>query len=213
MKPFQFPLLNTDPRRLSPEEVDGFARRTGWIDDIAVISPETSLVEVQPLPWWEGVELIVARDPEWQARHGIENSAGAWLRDEHLHRLDGTSNPIHAMNAKTKPVFNDQNVLSYLGFFCHFVHAEDRPFVIVQSADDPIVPNNAPEKMLAWLPRPAQLLRQDERGYHCEALVWYADALFLSNFIVSESGMVEMIEDEELASELGASMQFNLKFR
>jgi hypothetical protein len=212
MKPFQIPLFDTDPRRLSTEEVDGFARRTGWIDDIAVISRATSVVEVQPLSWWEGVELVIARDPEWQDRHSFDNSAGAWLRDEHLHRLDGTSPPIHSMNAKTTPAFNDQNVLSYLGFFCHFVHGDDGPFAIVQSADDPIVPNNAPEEMLALMPRAAQLLKQDEQGYHCEALVWYSDGLFLSNFIVRESGMIVMIADEPLANELGVRIQFNLKF-
>lgn len=213
MKPFQFPLSNTNPRRLNTEEVAAFAQRTGWIDDIAVISPETSVVEVQPLSWWEGVELIIARDPEWQDRHGFENSAGAWLRDEHLHRLDGTSPPIHAMNAKASPTFDDQNVLSYLKFFCHFVHGDDGPFAIVQSADDPIVPNNIPEEALAVMPRPAQLLKRDENGYHIETLVWYTDKLFLANFIVRESGMVDMIDDELLARKLGASIQFNLKFQ
>lgn len=213
MKPFQFPLFDADPRRLSTEEVDDFARRAGWIDDIAVISRETSVVEVLSLSWWEGIELVIARDPEWQGRHSFDNSVGAWLRDEHLHRLDGTSPPIHTMNAKLPPAFNDQNVLSYLGFFCYFMHAEEGPFVIVQSADDPIIPKNAPEESLALMPRPAQVLRQDEQGYHCEALVWYSDALFLSNFIVRESGMVEMINDEPLVSELGVRIQFNLKFQ
>lgn len=216
MKPFQIPLFDTDPRRLSTAEVDNFARRIGWIDDIAAISPETSIVEVYPLSWWKDVDLVIARDPVWQDRHEFDNSAGAWLRDEHLHRLDGTSPPIHSMNAKTTPAFNDQNVLSYLGFFCHFVHgtyAGGGPFSIIQFADDPIVPNNAPEEMLGLMPRPVQLLKQDEQGYHCEALVWYSDALFLSNFIVRESGMVDMIDDEPLASELGARIQFNLKFR
>lgn len=215
MNPFQIPLFDSDPERLTPEEVDTFARRSGWIDDIAVISQQTSIVEAQPLSWWDGVELIIARDPEWEARHGIKNCAGAWLRDEHLHRLDGTSPPIHAMNAKVSPAFNEQNVLSYLGFFCYFVHGkeEGEPFAIVQSADDPIVPNNASEDMLALMPRPAQILGQDEKGYHCEALVWYSTALFLSNFIVRESGMVEMIDDEVLANEIGAHIEFNLEFR
>ena len=207
MKPLQMPLFDTDPRRLSAEEVDEFARRTGWIDDIAVISRETSIVEVQALSWWKGVELVIARDPKWEDR------AGAWLRDEHLHRLDGDSPPIHSMNAKTTPAFNDENVLSYLRFFCHFVHGENGPFAIVQSADDSIVPDNAPEQMLALMPRPARLLKRDEQGYHCEALVWYAEDLYLSNFIVRESGMVDMIEDEVLASELGVRIQFNLKFK
>ncbi len=213
MNPFRIPLFDTDSRRLSSEEVETFARRTGWIDDIAVISRDSSAVEVQPLSWWEDVELVVARDPEWQARHGSENSAGAWLRDEHLHRLDGTSPPIHSMNAKTSPALNEQNILSYLGFFCYFVQGEEGPFAIVQSADDSIVPNNAPEESLALMSRPAQLLMQDEHGYHCEALVWYSEALFLANFLVQENGMVEMIEDEPLASELEVSIQFNLKFR
>lgn len=212
MSDLKFPVLEKKPRLLASEDVDAFAKRVGWIDDIAVITSETSYVTAQPLSWWAGVELITAYDPSWQEKHGSENSTGVWLLDQQLYRLDGTSPPIHTMNAKKPPTLDEKNVLNYIKFFCYFVRGEEGPFAILESAQDSIFPEDAPEDMLLQLPRSTQLLKQDEKGFHCEALIWYAENLFLANFLVRENGMVEMIDDEPLVGGLGVACKTNLTF-
>ncbi|QDU97188.1 hypothetical protein [Lignipirellula cremea] len=219
MNPLRFPLMTKTAYEIDREGVGEFARRVGWIDDRVPISEETSSVVVLPLSWWEGVDLVMASDAAWDEKHGP--CMGAWMRDDRLHRLDGTSPPIHTMNANNKPDLGEHNVLEYLGFFCYFVHGEHGPFFIVESEDDDGLPADLPEAMRAKLPRKALLLRpatngeatrQHQRGFHCEAMVWYSDALFLANFFVREDGMVEMLEDEHLASETGVKAACKLKF-
>lgn len=208
MTPFVTPLMTRRPRRMSPEETDAFARRAGWVDDIAVITAQTSVVDVIETPWWDGVELIVARDPSWPEAGAL----AAYLLDDHLRRLDGTSQPIHEMNARRTPRIDADTVLPYLGFFCFFVRAEHGPFGIVESADDWLLPEAARHEEATMYLRPAAFLEERDDGLHCEATVWYSDALFLSNFVVDRSGMIEMVEDEPLVQVEGATVSFPLVF-
>jgi hypothetical protein len=211
LTPFIFPLSSEEPQPLSPAEVADFAARVGWVDDVAAISSETTAVARQPLPWWRGVELIVAADPAWHDGNGTV----AWLLDTHLHRLDGESKPIHVMNAQNRPVLDEGNVLPYLGFFCWYVRGEGGPFTILQSPDDrifPLRPDAEGAADVARLLRPATLLERRDDGFHCEATIWYSDALFVANFIVGPDGMVSMIEDDPLMPELGMHIRSRLTF-
>lgn len=208
MNPFVTPLMRAAPRRMMKEEADAFARRTGWVDDIAVIDPDTSVVEVLALPWWDGVELVVARDPGWPR----DNALAAWMLDDQLTRLDGTSPPIHKLNARRPPRLDAATVLPYLGFFCFFVRGEEGPFTILESADDPLMSAPAAYELGDRI-RPAALLAEKEDGFHCEATVWYADTFFLSNFVVRKNGMIEMIEDEPILQETGLRIDMPLVFK
>ncbi|MGB0371622.1 MAG: hypothetical protein ACPGN3_09735 [Opitutales bacterium] len=206
MKPFSIPLYNIKPIRLNAEETDAFARRVGWIDDAVPISADTTIVERMPLTWWDDVDLIIARDLTWS--NGLV--AGAWMLDEHLHRLDGTSPPIHAMNAKNPPQLTPTSVLSYLGFFCAFVHGDEGPFAIVETSMDLAV-HGAKKEIVDEFARPSKFLQADENGYHCEALVFYERSLFLANFLVKSNGMAEMLNDEPLVADTGGRVNFSLK--
>jgi len=190
------------------QEIDAFARRVGWIDDTAVIDPDTSVVEVLRLRWWDRVELITACDPAWSG----EMSFAAWMRHDHLYRLTGESPPIHLMNKIQKPRIDADTVLSYLSFFCFFVRGEDGPFSIVQSAKDPHVPKGVLSRDVARNLRPAKILAEREDGFHCEAVVWYGNQLFLSTFVVMPSGMVKMIDDHPLPGAVRAKFEGELTF-
>jgi hypothetical protein len=42
-----------------------------------------------------------------------------------------------------------------------------------------------------------------ENGHYlCEAVVFYSNALFIANFAVQPSGMIEMIDDQPIAGDL-----------
>lgn len=219
MEFFGLPLSDTQPQHLTQDEVAAFALRTGWLDDIGVISPASTLIERRALSWWPGHDLFVARDPHW---NGI---VAAWVLEEggRLTRLNGTSPPIHELNGKVAPVITPDNALAYLGFFCTFVHgnADGRvmPFALVRSAEDAILPRDLDRDRIATFIREPVILKQEPSpedetkvSFHIEVLVYYADALFLSNFAVRPTGMVDMLEDEPLVAELEAFIEMPMTF-
>jgi hypothetical protein len=91
------------------------------------------------LPFYDSVALIRVRDPNWVNRRlNIY-----YLTDQgNLFRLNGTSPPIHEVNAKAPIKVNEKNVLDYLRFFCFFVRGEEGPFYIAESMEDPNMPTD-----------------------------------------------------------------------
>ena len=196
MNPFLLPLSRLQPQRLDAAEVDAFARRTGWVDDVAVIDAATSCVERTLLPWWSGVDLMVARDPAWPGAPTV----AAWLLDDHLNRLTGDSAPIHAINQRQRPVLDEHTVLPYLGFFCLFMSNAEGPFLIVDGPEDAVRYGARFDEATAGALRPAALLGRGDDGFRCEATVWYAETLYLASFQVRPDGNVLMTDDEPVAT-------------
>lgn len=210
MNQFIPPLSRVIPQALSPAEIDLFARRTGWVDDIAVIDAEHTSVQRSPLPWWPGVDLIVARDALWEGPLPL----AVWLQVEsRLHRLVGRATPIHAINARIPPKLDDETVLPYLGFFCFFISAAMGPFVILECLEDAGRIGSAINEQSQDKLRPAKIVGSDDDGYRCEAVVWYSNALFLANFMVRRNGVVEMLDDEPLVADVGAKCEISFQFR
>jgi len=212
---FHVPLSDTQPEPFSEAEVAVFALRSGWIDDLGVIAAGRTVIERRALSWWPGHDLIIARDPSWNS------NVAAWVLKEggRLIRLSGKSGPVHAINQSVKPIFTSDNVLAYLGFFCLFVHGEAGPFGIVRSIDDGLLPADLDREKIALHLREPAIVKQtpdaaeeNAASFDIEAPIYYGDALFLSNFRVFPTGMVEMLADEPLVSELEAVITMPLRF-
>ena len=100
------------------EELAGFLEQINPIDGKYRVSAESTRVEWRMLPFYETVALIRVRDPNWVN----QNLNIYYLTDQgNLFRLNGTSPPIHEVNAKAPIKVNEENVLEYLRFFCFFV--------------------------------------------------------------------------------------------
>jgi len=216
MTSFYLPYSNAKPTRLTDDDVLSFALRSGWIDDIGVIDPTSTIMERRPLDWWPGCDLITASDPIWGP------TMAAWVLKDggRLVRLDGTSPPIHMLNQAMDPILNRNNAIAYLGFFCTFVHAEAGPFATIGALEDQILPLELDREKIAGFIRAPQILKEEpiaedegKISYHIETLVYYGDALFISNFLLKPTGMVDMLEDEPLAADLGATIAMKLKFK
>ena len=209
MKPFEVPLFNAPFRQYSLEESDEFARRTGWIDDIGIIDPANSIVQSKPVPWWEGCELITVQSERWQ------DKMGAWIlctSTNKLIRLDGTSPPIHSLNAEHGPQLNAELALPYLGFFCTFVHGEDGMFGILNSANEAVLPSGWPSEKYADQIKPANLVDENDKEYNVEVTVCYSTALFWAHFKVKSNGQCDMVDDEPIAADVGVKIPLTLKF-
>jgi hypothetical protein len=185
------------------DELAGFLEQINPIDGKYRVSGETTQVQWRMLPFYETVALIRVKDPNWIN----PNLYIYYLTDQgNLFRLNGTSPPIHEVNAKAPIKVNEQNVLEYLRFFCFFVRGEEGPFYISETMDDPNIPtqmDDTTRSVVEGTVRPATFEGTNEQGHYlCDAVVFYSNALFIANFAVQPSGMIEMLDDEPIAADL-----------
>ncbi len=103
--------------------------------------------------WTESSSAVGSRPPDESVAHTpsedpIESDENLGSQEQLLLRaLDGTSQPIHEINAEyglslfepTAKELSEQkqeHVLHYLRFFCEFVHGEDGPFYIIDDDEE-----------------------------------------------------------------------------
>jgi len=189
--------------QVTGEELEGFISQVSPIDGKYQASGATTEVSWRPLSFYDTVVLIRLKDRSW----GKPKLAVYYLADQGtLYRLNGTSPPIHEVNAKSTIRITEDNVLDYLRFFCFFVRGEEGPFLIAENMDDPYIPKDMDPKTRAVIEgtvRPSTYVGRNEQGYFlCDAVVYYANALFIANFAVQPSGMIEMLSDEPIAADL-----------
>lgn len=185
------------------EYLQGFLDQINPIDGKYKVSAQSSTVAWRQLPFYDNVVLVRVRDRMWSPG----NLTIYYLTEEgNLYRLNGTSPPIHEVNAKAPVRLNENNILEYLRFFCFFVRGDEGPFLITESMDQPDLPKNMDARtksVVEGTARPATYEGKNEQGkYLCDAVVYYSNALFIANFAVEPTGMIEMLDDEPVAADL-----------
>ena len=184
------------------EEKVGFLEQINPIGGKHKVSPQTTQVHYRALPFYNGLAMIRVWDSLWPNK----KLRIYYLTEQgNLYRLNGTSPPIHEVNGKGFVNVTEENVLEYLRFFCFFVRGEEGPFLISEDANDPLLPemDEATKNAFANVLRPASYEGKDEKGnFRCDAIVFYSNALFLANFSVQPSGMIEMLDDEPVLPEI-----------
>ena len=185
------------------EELSGFLQQIDIVDNKYKVSEKSTQVHWRTLPFYERVALIRVHDPNWIKK----NLKVFYLTDQgNLYRLNGTSPPIHEVNAKAPIKITDDNVLDYLRFFCYFVRGEEGPFYISEDIEDKNMPADMDENVrniVEGTIRPAAHAGTNEQGHYlCDAVVFYSNALFNANFAVQKTGMIEMLDDDPLAADL-----------
>jgi hypothetical protein len=189
------------------DELTGFLDQVNPIGGKYKVSAATTKVEYRMLPFYDQVAMIRVKDPAWTPK----NLFIYYLTDQgNLYWLNGTSPPIHEVNAKAPVKITDDNVLEYLKFFCFFVRGEEGPFLIAESMTDPYVPKQIDDKTRSVIEgtiRPASYEGKNEKGqFMCDAVVYYSNALFIANFAVQPGGMIEMLNDEPIAADLAVKI-------
>lgn len=185
------------------EELAGFLAQINPVDGKYRVMTETTQVHWRMLPFYDNVALIRVHDPNWVNR----KLNIYYLTDQgNLFRLNGTSPPIHEVNAKAPIKVTEQNVLDYLRFFCFFVRGEEGPFYVAERMDDPNMPqtmDDTTRSVIEGTIQPAMIEGTNDQGHFlCEAIVFYSNALFRAKFAVQPGGMIEMLEDEPIVADL-----------
>jgi ankyrin repeat protein len=121
-------------------------------------------------------------------------------------RLDGNSVPIHGVNAEVPITLTPSVVCDYLRFFCFFVQGDEGPFLITESIEQPEIPPLSEQlrSELARHLRPARYHGWNDAhdAYRASALVYYGRALFFADFVIKPSGMIEMLTDQPVLTDL-----------
>ncbi|NBE07764.1 hypothetical protein [Paragemmobacter ruber] len=114
--------------------------------------------------------------------------------------LDGNAHALHMHNALHGITLLDTEAQSaYLRFFCYFVHGEMGPFEILTDSTLLHLPDDTAFKIAPLTTDP----EHDGDHLMCfRATVLYADTLFSCRFGLHASGVVEMLDDTELASDV-----------
>lgn len=189
------------------DELAGFLDQINPIDGKYRTSPNSTQVAWRTLPFYETVALIRVKDPNWVNK----KMCIYYLTDQgNLFRLNGSSPPIHEVNSKAPVKINENNVLDYLRFFCFYVRGDEGPFYIAEDMSDENLPKDMDEttrSVISGTIRPASFEGMNEQGYFlCDAVVYYSNALFIANFAIQPSGMIEMLNDEPIAGDLNAKV-------
>lgn len=185
------------------DELAGFLDQINPIDGKYRVSAASTEVHWRQLPFYNSVALIRVKDNNWVNKKLVIY----YLTDQgNLFRLNGTSPPIHEVNAKAPVKITDDNVLDYLRFFCFFVRGEEGPFYVAEAMDDPNMPQDMDEttrSVVEGTIRPCTYQGKNDQGHFlCDAVVFYSNALFIANFSVQPTGMIEMLDDEPIAADL-----------
>jgi hypothetical protein len=195
--------LDNDWNPVTGEELKGFLEQVNPIDGKYKVTPETTQVSWRTLPFYSGVVLVRVKDPNWTPR----NLYVYYLTSQgNLYRLNGTSPPIHEVNAMAPVKLTEENILDYLKFFCFFVRGEEGPFLIAEDMSNPYIPADMDDKtrtVFSGTLRPATYEGKNEQGHYlCDGIVFYSNALFIANFAVQPTGMIEMLDDDPVAVDL-----------
>ena len=189
-------------RRLEAGEMATLANRLNPVDGKGAFSPETT-GEVIVLDFYPGLDLIRLTDPAW-----LPEGVCVYLiqrKDDGLYRLNGTSPPIHEVNAKAPLKLTEALTADYLRFFCFFVRGEEGPFHICADTADPLLPSEATG--VAEHVEPPRVYGADSDGkFRLSAPVFYSNAVFNVDFLVEPTGMIKMLDDRPIMADLPAKI-------
>lgn len=194
------PEWSLDPRQEWQLEI------IGETIDASLLISESTIVETRRAPFNPNIELLRVSDTNWDKPAHV-----FYIRaEDNLFRLNGTSPPIHEVNKKYKIQLNDDNILSYLSFFCFFVRGEEGPFLILNDINNPLLPKELYlpenieiyEKLKSIISKPRYWGKTETGNFVVSAQIFYGNAIFLAKLLIQPSGMIDMLDDEPILTDL-----------
>lgn len=179
--------------------------KTLYPRDFALFEKELPSVDVFKLPFYKGAALIRV-GYEQRDKIGSHRLLFFLGHDNKFIQMNGTSTIIHDMNKKNTPKITEDTVVTYLKFFCFFVHADMGGFIIIEEPEDlelyDYMTDDVKEQVIAEA-APVKIVQAHKSGgYIMEATLMYGKAFFRSRFHAKEDGRVEMLSDEQLIEDV-----------
>lgn len=178
-----------------------FARAAGVdedrIDELASLGVAAATA---PLPCYPRTRLLrIESEAAGQGRQ-LPTVFALWDPEGAFIVLDGSSDPVHAVNVRDDLEITADCAPDYLRFFCFAVRGSEGPFMLLERL--PPGANDAPEALTALVRQLAPRGRDEAGRLLYEASLAYDGDVFRAVFAISSGGDVEMIEDEPLLAEV-----------
>ena len=179
------------------EALAGIVQKLNKEQNRYAINPATTRLVWRTLPFYMGATLVRTTDMSWRP-FGI-TSFFIGVRGQYR-RMDGSKKLIEHINERMPLKLTAQNVAEYLRFYCFFVRAHGRPFIIVEAIEDiglcepPL--NEAQIARITPELHPITLVAdKGPEGFSLSATIRYNDMLFSCIFNITQRGQVSMVED------------------
>lgn len=175
-------------------------------DGVAVNRADFTMARATPLTFYKGWSLVEAYFPGQKPKLACylvrDQSPKAASAGPDVRALNGTSPPIYEHNARNGLLLEtEEQVLSYLRFFCAHVWGPEGPFKIVESAAELLPAQrgkfNDSGKLSATL---------EDGEWRLNGTVSYGPAAFAARFRIEKQGeseflgRIHMLDDELLGS-------------
>lgn len=199
-----------DWRELAPDEAADFlilasaACRFGAEQTPLALAWWCDRVRVRDMACHGGALLAEVQGYAAGGRPGL---ASLYMTSRSITAGDGQSVWIHDLNDREPPrLHSEQACTDYLRLFLNQVRNEGKRFESVETEAELLQRARDPEalsRLIAPHVRPIERTGTGEDGFvNLEATVCYGDALFTAVFQLTPTGLIEMIDDHELMTDL-----------
>lgn len=174
-------------------------------------------VSRQELSFYPDAEFLSIKSDKWQP-------SNLWIyalkKGEDLFWLNGTSPPFHEFNSGGNLALTEDNVLDYLKMFCFFVRGDEGPFYLIDDLEAPYLPSGlragtepikgnlselvkrAGRQLETRYQSPRLFGMSSDDKFRASGTIFYSNAVFVADFLVEKTGMVEMQDDSPVLVDL-----------
>lgn len=161
-------------------------------------------IRIMSLPFYTNATLVEARGWDTWGNPLVINVV---VRPQDVVALDGTSIPIHEMNAVHVPTLaSEEQAKAYLRFFTSAIQGKEGPFQIVEKISDIWWNRDEADAVrasaIADKLEPLKAHRDGYGGWNATATMVHSNGLFQIKLHVDPKGLVEMTEDQPLKAGL-----------
>lgn len=156
------------------------------------------------LPFYANATLVEARGWDTWGHPLVLNAV---VRSHDVVALDGTSIPIHDMNAVQAPTLeSEEQAKAYLRFFTGTIQGKEGPFQIVEKPSDiwwNVGEQSCPQdQVFTGTLEPLAAQQDGQGGWNATATMVHSNVLFKIKLHVDPKGLVEMREDQPIRVDL-----------
>lgn len=206
---------------IADENIASHTRDAIRADSSLAKVPDEHLL-VASLPFYSPDVVIVRVSDQYEPERGRRVCRHSLILDGEVLGLWGWTGNLHKVAKAGKltlaasPQSDEEwhRAAMFLRFFCEFCHADAGPFLIVdpfpQRQGNDLGLSDSEMRQLDELVRPITFHTRrigpskDAPGAYLSATVWYSNALFYSDFAITDDGSVDMLGDCPILGNLSA---------
>ena len=172
--------------------------------DGSPFDPALARILSHKLSFYDGYDLVEVTDYDVNPPRRISFVYKNSDKPE-AHILNGTNEPIYALNEKAPLAITSENVYLYVRVFFHYVRGRFGRFLIVENVEEidwKEEPSPAGKKALSKMIMPLTLKSSTDENFQLTASIVFKDSLFESDIYVQSDGNVNLTNQELLVEDI-----------